>query len=205
MTKRNKRILQIVSISLASVIALFLLIIAGYVIYVAAQYYRIEDHLQLETVGAREECVQAGGEYTLVSYNLGFGAYSPDYDFFMDTGVMKDGTKVSGTYAKGRNKADVEKNVNGQIVLSKGLNADFYFLQETDERADRSYGIDMTARFRELCERVCRKLSYGEFVLSLSRSHRSDERGDSDPFPLPYRPRRAPLLSRNDEFYRQAV
>ena len=149
MTKRNKRILQIVSISLASVIALFLLIIAGYVIYVAAQYYRIEDHLQLETVGAREECVQAGGEYTLVSYNLGFGAYSPDYDFFMDTGVMKDGTKVSGTYAKGRNKADVEKNVNGQIVLSKGLNADFYFLQETDERADRSYGIDMTARFRE--------------------------------------------------------
>ena len=61
MTKRNKRILQIVSISLASVIALFLLIIAGYVIYVAAQYYRIEDHLQLETVGAREECVQAGG------------------------------------------------------------------------------------------------------------------------------------------------
>ncbi len=149
MTKRNKRILQIVSISLASVIALFLLIIAGYVIYVAAQYYRIEDHLQLETVGAREECVQAGGEYTLVSYNLGFGAYSPDYDFFMDTGVMKDGTKVSGTSAKGRNKADVEKNMNGQIVLSKGLNADFYFLQETDERADRSYGIDMTARFRE--------------------------------------------------------
>ena len=60
MTKRNKRILQIVSISLASVIALFLLIIAGYVIYVTAQYYRIEDHLQLETVGTREECVQAG-------------------------------------------------------------------------------------------------------------------------------------------------
>ena len=47
MTKRNKRILQIVSISLASVIALFLLIIAGYVIYVAAKYYSIEEHLKI--------------------------------------------------------------------------------------------------------------------------------------------------------------
>ena len=202
MTKRNKRILQIVSISLASVIALFLLIIAGYVIYVAAQYYRIEDHLQLETVGAREECVQAGGEYTLVSYNLGFGAYSPDYDFFMDTGVMKDGTKVSGTYAKGRNKADVEKNVNGQIVLSKGLNADFYFLQETDERADRSYGIDMTARFREEMPGYASVYAENFHTANLFYPfHDPIGRTNAGILTLS----RAPLLSRNDEFYRQAV
>lgn len=149
MTKRNKRILQIVSISLAGVIALFLLIVAGYVIYVAAQYYRIEDNLALEISDQREESAETGREYSLVSYNLGFGAYSPDYSFFMDTGVMNDGTEVAGTYAKGKDKADVEKNVNGQTALARELNADFYFFQEADERADRSYGIDMTARLRE--------------------------------------------------------
>lgn len=149
MTKRNKRILQIVSISLAGVISLFLLIVAGYVIYVAAQYYRIEDNLALEISDPREERAETGREYSLVSYNLGFGAYSPDYSFFMDTGVMNDGTEVAGTYAKGKDKADVEKNVNGQIVLARELNADFYFFQEADERANRSYGIDMTARLRE--------------------------------------------------------
>ena len=35
-----------------------------------------------------------------MTYNVGFGAYSPDYTFFMDTGVMRDGTKTTGKYGK---------------------------------------------------------------------------------------------------------
>lgn len=44
------------------------------------------------------------------------------------------------------NAADVEKNISGQITVAQSVAADFYFFQEVDEQADRSYHIDMRAR-----------------------------------------------------------
>lgn len=143
---KAKKAVKITAITLASLIGAFILIVAIYVIYVAAQYYRIKDNLTLEVQNAQTQTVSAGEEYTVISYNLGFGAYSPEYSFFMDEGIMKDGTKVVGKYAKGMNKADVEKSVSGQANLIKEQNADFYFLQEADEKADRSYHINMVER-----------------------------------------------------------
>lgn len=141
-----KKAVKITAISLAALIGAFILIVLIYVIYVAAQYYRIGDNLALEVKNGQTQSISAGEEYTVISYNLGFGAYSPEYSFFMDEGVMKDGKKVAGKYAKGMNKADVEKNVSGQAELIGEQNADFYFLQEADEKADRSYHINMVER-----------------------------------------------------------
>lgn len=149
MAGRTRKILKTVLITLAALVLVFVLIVGGYVAYVAIQFYRIEDNLGLTVENGQTACVRAGGEYTVTSYNLGFGAYSPEYSFFMDTGEMNDGTKVAGIYAKGMSKADVNKNVNGQLDVAKELDSDFYFFQEADERADRSYGIDMVARARE--------------------------------------------------------
>ena len=126
-----------------SLIAAMALLIVGYVIYVIAQYYRIEDNYRLKVTGSITEQVELDRSYTVLSYNLGFGAYSPEYSFFMDTGVMNDGREITGVYAKGLNKKDVQKNVDGQAQVIKSTNADFCFLQEVDERADRSYDINM--------------------------------------------------------------
>lgn len=139
-----KTALKVTAIFLAVLIVLGILIVGGYVIYVAVQYYRIDDNSELEVSGtASYEKVALNVEYSLSTYNLGFGAYSPEYSFFMDTGVMNDGTKVEGKYAKGLNADDVRKNVNGQIDFAKSNGADFYFFQEVDEKADRSYKINM--------------------------------------------------------------
>lgn len=143
---KTKKIIKIVCIVLACIIALFALIVGIYVAYVALQYYRIDDNQTLEIENARTEKVRTEQTYSLLSYNLGFGAYSPEYSFFMDTGEMNDGTKVAGIYAKGMNKADVEKNVSGQLAVSKAQNADFYFFQEVDVKAHRSYKINMYER-----------------------------------------------------------
>ncbi|MGN0812879.1 MAG: endonuclease/exonuclease/phosphatase family protein [Candidatus Coproplasma sp.] len=142
-----KKIVKHIAIGLAAVFALILLIVLGYVVYVAVQYYRIEDNQALTTTQNAAQNVSVGQEYSVVSYNVGFGAYSPEYSFFMDEGVMKDGTVTKGIYAKGRDKADVEKNVAGQILTLQELNADFCFLQEADESAHRSYNINMVERF----------------------------------------------------------
>lgn len=137
-----KKIIKITAIVLACLIGAIVLIVGGYVGYVALQYYRIDDKLSLEVSGGGNK-VKRGESLSVMTYNLGFGSYSPEYSFFLDTGVMDDGTEVAGIYAKGMNKADVQKNVDGQIEISKQADADFYFFQEADEKADRSYRINM--------------------------------------------------------------
>ena len=114
---KAKRIIKITAIVLACIIAAFALLAGGYVAYVAIQYYRIEDNLSLETQGNVGQRVQAEGILSVMTYNTGFGAYSPEYSFFMDTGVMDDGKEVAGIYAKGLDKADVQKNVDGQVGI----------------------------------------------------------------------------------------
>lgn len=152
---KTKKIIKIVCIVLACIVALFALVLGIYVAYVALQYYRIDDNQTLGIENAREETVRTDETYSLLSYNLGFGAYSPEYSFFMDTGEMNDGTKVAGIYAKGMNKADVEKNVGGQLAVSKAQNADFYFFQEVDVKAHRSYKINMYERARAEFGQYC--------------------------------------------------
>ena len=64
-----------------------MLVVLGYVVYVAAEYDRIEDNVQLTVdEGATEAAAQTGVEYGIVTYNIGFGAYSPDFSFFLDSG-----------------------------------------------------------------------------------------------------------------------
>ena len=50
-----KKAVKITAISLAALIGAFILIVLIYVIYVAAQYYRIGDNLALEEIG-RASC-----------------------------------------------------------------------------------------------------------------------------------------------------
>ncbi|MGN1372562.1 MAG: endonuclease/exonuclease/phosphatase family protein [Candidatus Coproplasma sp.] len=146
----TKRIIKNIAIGLAVVFALILLTVLGYVVYVAVQYYRIEDNQILTTSQNSSQKLEVGQEYSVVSYNVGFGAYSPEYSFFMDEGVMLDGTVTGGIYAKGMSKDDVEKNVTGQVNTLQELNADFCLLQEADESAHRSYNINMVERFSQL-------------------------------------------------------
>lgn len=157
---KAKKIVKIIAITLACVIGAAALIIGGYVGYVAVQYYRIEDNFELQTENGRDKKAGLNDVFTVMTYNTGFGAYSPEYSFFMDTGVMDDGTEVVGKYAKGRDKADLKKNVDGQTDIIKDADADFYFLQEVDEKADRSYGINMKSVFSAAFEN--RSATYAE-------------------------------------------
>lgn len=152
---KSKKIIKIICITLACVILAFVLLAGGYVSYVALQYYRIEDNIELTVINNKDQAVNLNQKYSVLSYNLGFGAYSPEYTFFMDTGVMNDGTEVCGKYAKGIDKDDVLKNVNGQINVSKSLNPDFCLFQEADKKADRSYKIDMCESFKNAFSEHC--------------------------------------------------
>lgn len=115
-------------------LVLVLLALTCYVGYVFLTYYRVEDNLPLEVEKASTESDPAdvGETYRLVSYNIGFGAYSDDYSFFMD----------GGTESRARSKEAVYENVGGAIAAAKEAEPDFLFLQEVDIDGTRSYHVD---------------------------------------------------------------
>lgn len=115
-------------------LVLVLLALACYVGYVFLTYYRVEDNLPLEVekTSTESDPADVGETYRLVSYNIGFGAYSDDYSFFMD----------GGTESRARSKEAVYENVGGAIAAAKEAEPDFLFLQEVDIDGTRSYHVD---------------------------------------------------------------
>lgn len=137
-----KKVIKIICVSLACVLGAAILAAAGYVIYVAATYYRIEDNLTLEVQGKSDKKLNTGSDYSIMTYNIGFGAYVPEYSFFMDSGVMKSGAKVSGKYGKGLSREKVQYATDGAAGIIKEQACDFVFAQEVDVNGDRSYHIN---------------------------------------------------------------
>ncbi len=131
MEKRKKKII-IRAICIA--LAVILLIPTGYLLYVVCSYYRVEDFKQLEIKDNTSAIAPVEQELSLVSYNIGFGAYSADYSFFMD----------GGKYSRALSKQAVLDNTNGALNAVKNQNPDFALFQEVDVKGDRSYHVNQT-------------------------------------------------------------
>ena len=141
--------LKKISIGLGSLLLAFVVFIVGYVVYIQANYYRIDDNKSLEVSNNKKEILKIGEDYSAVTYNIGFGAYDQDYSFFMDSGEMEDGTEVVGKYSRARSKENALKNTNGSTEIIDKLSTDFALLQEVDVRATRSYNINQKESFEK--------------------------------------------------------
>lgn len=138
----NKRILKNIGLGFIAFLMVIIIVVGCYLEYVIFQYYRIDDEIQLDIIDNSDGVLDLNKTYTVSTYNIGFGAYDHEYSFFMDEGYMKDGTYVSGKYAKARSKDIVLKNTNGSISTIKNLDVDFAFFQEVDKEAHRSYKVN---------------------------------------------------------------
>ncbi len=119
------------------VLGCILVVVIGYVSYFFIKYGRIEDRLTLavrENSGFDAAKRIEGGDtvYTIMSHNVGFGAYSSDFDFFMDGGTQSWAFSEDAVY----------KNLNGSIGRLNSYNPDFIFLQEVDEDSTRTYHVN---------------------------------------------------------------
>lgn len=77
--------------SLLGLLAIVIITLLGYAIYMQENYYRIPDHQVIHIKNNQAKTLATNKTYTLTTYNVGFGAYNPKYSFFMDTGEMKNG------------------------------------------------------------------------------------------------------------------
>ena len=117
------------------VLVILILTVGVYVAYVLISYDRLDDNLPLtvETTGGEAAGSLAVGEtYRIMSYNVGFGAYSDDYSFFMD----------GGKESRARSKEAVTENIGGAAAEMIRLEPDFLLIEEVDVDGTRSHHIN---------------------------------------------------------------
>ncbi len=119
-------------ITLCVLLAL-LVLVGGYVAYVFIDYHRIPDNQVLDVYEQEPQPIaQTGQAYSVLTWNIGFGAYEDDYGFFMDGGTQ------SWAWSKERLTLNLASITN--VLLRE--NADLYFFQEVDFDSTRTYHTD---------------------------------------------------------------
>lgn len=108
------------------------IIVVCYVAYVFLAYNRLPDRVDLTPDGAGTVAYTAGGTLTVMSFNIGFGAYEPDFGFFMDGGTESWATSEEALRA----------NIAAIGDYLSAARADVLFLQEVDEDGTRTYHFD---------------------------------------------------------------
>lgn len=135
------RLIKKILLSIGIIVGMIILIVGSYVIYISCQFYRIEDKKELLVNNNQTEIIQLETEYSISSYNIGFGAYSREFSFFMDTGYL-NGKKITGKSAKAKDKEEVIKNTSGAISIIEYLAPDIMLFQEVDTNSTRSYHVN---------------------------------------------------------------
>ena len=115
-----------------SILLLLFLIILVYLAYILISYSRIEDRLPLTVEGSATEIIQSDAEYSIVSYNAGFGAYTADFTFFMD----------EGKESRARSLESVNTCIHTIANTALSMNPDITLFQELDTDATRSWHVD---------------------------------------------------------------
>ncbi|MBR1581925.1 MAG: endonuclease/exonuclease/phosphatase family protein [Bacilli bacterium] len=138
------------AVGLSAVIGVFKAVglVLSYVVYIIGSYNRIGSIELTPDGNAQHEKVSIGSNYKAITYNIGFGAYSQDYTFFMDDGYDDEGNLITGYYSKGRSKDEILYNINGSSNIVKNEDSDFVLLQEVDVHSTRSYYVDEDKIYR---------------------------------------------------------
>lgn len=131
---------------LLGLLAVLIVVVGGYYIYLASHYYRIPDKQKQAIHNNQTAIFKAGKTYRVTTYNVGFGAYNQKFSFFMDSGELKDGTKLRGTRGTAFSKKAVLASTNGVIATLKKQKADFMLFQEIDTNSTRSYHVSQVKK-----------------------------------------------------------
>lgn len=120
---------------LLALLGVILTVVIAYLLYLLFTYSRIEDNLPLDVVSSGGgESVSIGESYTIVSQNVGFGAYTRDFTFFMD----------GGKESWAESPDSVKECINKSADKISTFTPDFILYQEVDTDSTRSYHIDQS-------------------------------------------------------------
>lgn len=121
------------------IISILLVALIGYGVYIITSWYRLPENLPLEvkrnissTYSEESPNIKVGNYYLLMTYDIGFGAYRRDFEFFLD----------GGNSFKAKNEESVVAAICAMGEIINNANPDFLLLQEVDVDGSRSYHVD---------------------------------------------------------------
>ena len=163
--------------AIAVILGALILVFVAYAVYIFMSYHRIEDQQELTVMNKNEgttagvtnstavgatngtangtnntaDTAKTNTEYSIVTYTVGFGAYTPDYSFFMD----------GGKFSWAKSKDSVIETIGGCIKTLQDLDPDISLIEEIDVNATRSYHVPELDYF-------ARDLSYENYVFAVN-------------------------------------
>ena len=118
------------------ILTVFVFLIATIIVLLTAMTlleYNPKDEENLSVIGkSTRESVKINEDYSIISFNIGYGALGETEDFFMD----------GGKTVRPDDKFMIENNINNIKEKIIDLNSDFVFVQEVDEDSKRSHNIN---------------------------------------------------------------
>ena len=129
-----------VLIGVCAALGALVLVVLGYLAYVILDYSRIPDmqELPIDHISTQAE-VQTETEYVIITQNLGFGAYTQDFTFFMD----------GGTQSRAKSRDSVIACITEGAQTVAALDPDFILFQEVDLDSTRSHHTNQYDLLRE--------------------------------------------------------
>ncbi len=129
--------------SLFIILAVFVIYVAGVLIYGTLNDYQPEAVIPLEAAQNVKENIIQDSMLTFTIWNVGYGGLGAEADFFFDD----EGMLYSGGSMVRPPKELTEKYVNGAANFVQSIQSDFFMLQEVDFDSKRSYFINQFEKF----------------------------------------------------------
>ena len=135
---KGRRVLKIV----AMVLAVILLLAAAFFGFMTLTEYKPADRETLAVEGQAEKTLSVGESFSLMTWNIGYGALGDNADFFMD----------GGESVNTADKDRVLSNMEGILSEIDQVQPDILLLQETDIDSQRSHHVNEFEMVKEKME-----------------------------------------------------
>lgn len=124
--------------TLGSIVLAAVLLFLGFLLYVTVTDYKPDATEPVAISGNQAKVLQQGTPFTLTTFNIGYAGLGKDEDFFMD----------GGTASRSSSKKQTLANLQAITSFLSSNHSDFYFIQEADVKASRSYRINEIEELR---------------------------------------------------------
>ncbi len=122
-----------------SILLVIVLLLGAFVAFLSIKEFKPEPIEKVEVMNNEGRNSFSGDVVSVLTYNVGFAGLGDNADFFMD----------GGKQVITADEARVKENFNEIVSTLKSNQADFYFIQEVDQKSKRTYKINQVNDFVE--------------------------------------------------------
>lgn len=135
MKRGLKKVIKI----LAGVLLIPVLIFGCFLLFMIITDYRPQETIPVTVQNNKSELIKKDTQFSIITYNIGYGGLDKYQDFFMDGGTGSRSSSMEKTY----------KNIDGVRSFIVDKNPDIAVFQEVDKKSTRSFSVNQVEYLSE--------------------------------------------------------